>query len=94
MKPKGEVEKDAQEIMEEYYEAKDFSCCFEGERGVAQLETLVKDLGYTGDNFKYGDPISSFLSDNSGCIEAIIEWIKDNLRDEQMENLNDAAGGH
>jgi hypothetical protein len=86
-----EEEKDAHEIIGDYMDAKVFSCCFEGDRGVEQLETLVRDLGYTGGGWKYGDPIEAFLSDNSGCIEAIIEWITDNLSGEQMESLKGAS---
>jgi hypothetical protein len=74
------------EVMEAYLESKGFNQ-FEGERGVQRLEEVVKDLGYKEDGFKYGDPISSFLVDNPGCIEAIILWIEDNLTNEQIENL-------
>ena len=75
------------EVMEAYLESKGFHQ-FEGERGVQRLEEVVTDLGYKEDGFKYGDPISSFLADNPGCIDAIIDWIIDNLTEEQIVNLH------
>lgn len=80
-------EPDKWEVLEAYLEAKGFNQ-FEGERGVQRLEELVKDLGYKEDGFKYGDPISSFLIDNPGCIDEIIDWIGDNLTEEQIVNLH------
>jgi hypothetical protein len=41
---------------------------FEGSTGVRNLENLVRTLGY--------NDINDFLTDNSGAIEAIIEFIK------------------
>lgn len=43
---------------------------FEGERGVRNLEQLVKDIGY--DN-----GIEEFLADNQGAMEVIVEWISE-----------------
>jgi len=50
---------------------------FEGDRGVGNLEKLLKEIGYKGHSFKYGTPVEAFLSDNPGAIEALIEWIKE-----------------
>lgn len=86
MQIQAEKEINQYEVMEEYLDAKEFYS-FEGERGVNRLEELAEDLGYKGDGFKYGSPIESLLMDNPGCIETIIEWIRDNLTEEQMENL-------
>ena len=47
---------------------------FEGERGVRNLKNIITTIGYSG----YGGVLDNFLADNSGCIEAIIEWIKEN----------------
>lgn len=77
---------DKEEIFDEYLDTRKFYS-FEGEKGVSSLEQVVTDIGYRGDNFRFGDPISSFLCDNPGCIEAIMEWIKDNLSSEQTELL-------
>ena len=82
---------DNQDIMDNYTDTKGFYH-FSSESGVRNLETLVKDLGYKGDNYAYGDPISSFLADNPGCMEGIIEWITDNLSPEQKESLQGAIG--
>lgn len=55
----------------------------EGARGVRNLAKLVNALGYSDFN-RYGQQpggyalgdIFTFLEDNSGAIEALIEWIK------------------
>lgn len=43
---------------------------FEGSRGVRNLQKLVRALDHN-----YHD-INAFLDDNSGAIEAIVEWIR------------------
>lgn len=48
---------------------------YEGERGVKNLNKLCKAIGYREDGFAYGSSLERFLGDNSGAIEAIIEWI-------------------
>ena len=57
---------------------------FEGERGVRNLAILANRLGYKDHQYFgqfqggcYGDLIH-FLEDNSGAIEAIIDWVRDN----------------
>jgi hypothetical protein len=68
--------------------------CMEGERGVKNLARLVNALGYSDFN-KYGQmaggacmgDIFAFLSDNSGAIEAILEWIKTRNSPEWEEAL-------
>lgn len=57
---------------------------FEGERGVRNLEKLTKALGY---NEPFGSSLTQFLADNSGAIEAIIEWIKECRNEEWDENI-------
>jgi len=67
----GENEKesnDVSELVDEYLEGNKFYH-FEGSRGVSNLDTLIDVLGYRD--------MDEFLSDNSGCLEAMIEWIKD-----------------
>lgn len=46
----------------------------EGEQGVRNLKEIISTIGYSG----YGGLLENFLADNSGCIEAMIEWIKNN----------------
>ena len=50
---------------------------FEGSRGVSNFDKLIGVMGYRN--------MDEFLSDNSGCIEAMIEWIKDARVDEWKE---------
>ena len=50
--------------------------CMEGERGVKQLEAIVKVLGY-GNGWMQGRAIEEFLTDNSGAIEAVLGFIHD-----------------
>ena len=60
--------------LDQYLEQEGF-WHFEGERGVCNLKNIITTIGY--DN--YGNNVlENFLADNSGCIEAIIEWIKEN----------------
>lgn len=59
----------------------------EGEAGVSNLESLAKALGYTQNGFRHGDPISLFLADNPGAIEAIHYWIRSTALNEWSEAL-------
>jgi hypothetical protein len=59
----------------------------EGDKGVQNLEAIAVALGYREESFKYGDPISRFLSDNPGAIEAILEWISESNVPEWAECL-------
>ena len=54
---------------------------WESTRGVRNLQKLVKIL-----DPHYRD-IDTFLEDNSGAIEAIVEWIKDRNVSEWAENV-------
>ena len=54
---------------------------FEGERGVRRFEELTKALGYLN--------LECFLSDNSGVIDEMIEWICDCNCSEWEENLQE-----
>lgn len=51
---------------------------FEGEKGVENLNKVAKLLGYDESNFKYGSALETFLADNPGAMEAILEWIDNN----------------
>lgn len=53
----------------------------EGSRGVRNLLKLVKIL-----DTQYRD-FDSFFEDNSGAIEAVVEWIKDRNVREWSENV-------
>ena len=60
---------------------------WEGDSGMEKLNTIAKDLGYKGNGFKYGSNLECLLSDNPGCQEAIVEWIREHLSEEQTENI-------
>ena len=51
---------------------------YEGERGVRNLEKLTEALGY-GQGYMRGRALEEFLSDNSGAIEALLEFISNNV---------------
>lgn len=48
---------------------------FEGDSGLKKFEKLLQALGYERHNFRFGEVIEVFLSDNSGAVNAIIDWI-------------------
>ena len=57
---------------------------WEGSKGIQNFEKLVRALGY---NDHFGDMLREFLSDNSGAIEAMVEWIKDSRCQEWADTL-------
>ena len=59
--------------LDQYIEQEDI-WQLEGEQGVRNLKNIITTIGYSG----YGGVLDNFPADNSGCIEAMIEWIKDN----------------
>lgn len=64
----------------------------EGRRGVENLCRIVHAMGYKDRQYfgqfhqagSYGDLIN-FLEDNSGCVEAILEWISNEDNPEWRE---------
>lgn len=82
-----------QELMDEFAEVTDTNSN-EGSTGVKNLCRLVRALGYKDEtyfgqfhpNASYGDLIN-FLEDNSGCVEAIKEWIANQDMMEWAEEL-------
>ena len=63
----------------------------EGETGVAHLAKIVGVLGYDGDHYKRDETmIAEFLADNSGAMEAIVNWIGEQNVPEWKENLTNA----
>ena len=59
----------------------------EGCSGVKNLEKLCGEIGYNKGAFLSASPIFNFLADNSGAIEAIIEFIRDAGIDEWKDEL-------
>jgi hypothetical protein len=82
-------EKDMSDLVEEYIDANRLYS-FEGDSGLAKLEKLLGALGYSGHNFRYGSPIESFLSDNSGAVEALVDWVRDQNNTEWKRSLEAA----
>lgn len=58
---------------------------FEGPRGEQNFEKLVRVLGYSD--------LSSFLEDNSGAYQAMIEWLGSQRNSEWIEALEAEVGG-
>lgn len=74
------------ELIDEFCDVKGFHH-FEGDIGVERLEQVCKALGKYGHGFRFGSPLEHFLSDNSGAMEAILEWIREHDFDEWKENI-------
>lgn len=55
------------EIVEKYLDANHMTH-WEGSRGISNFDKLIAVLGYRN--------MDAFLSDNSGCLEEMVEWIK------------------
>jgi len=49
--------------------------CIEGEQGVEVLNEIAQALGYEKHPWRFGTPLEVFLADNSGAVEAIMNWI-------------------
>jgi tRNA U34 5-carboxymethylaminomethyl modifying GTPase MnmE/TrmE len=81
--------RDTTDIIERYISANRLYN-MEGTSGVRNLETLLDAMGYDRNGqFCGASSIMNFLSDNSGAIEAIIQFIMDNYRpdDEPIVDL-------
>lgn len=80
-----ESHSDMHELVDKWMDAnKAYS--FEGDRGVRNFNKFVQSL-----NPDYRD-VDSFLADNSGAIEALINWIQDANVSEWSENLENELG--
>jgi hypothetical protein len=75
-----------EDLMEEYKETNKLYN-FEGERGLGNLNKILKAIGYKGHQFLYGSPIESFLSDNPGAIDAMLEWIAEQDIEEWRDEI-------
>ncbi len=60
---------------------------FEGAQGVRNLEKLLGDMGYRNGEF-FNRVLENFFADNSGAIEAVIDWISNLNSTEWNENLS------
>ena len=63
-----EAKRSMSQLIEEWMDAKQYHS-FEGASGPRQFDELTKILGYRD--------LDEFLADNSGCMEAMLEWVGD-----------------
>ena len=81
-----------QELLDQYL-AQEEMYHFEGESGLENLNEVASVLGYKGHNFANGSPLETFICDNPGVQQAIINWIGEQKipewRDEITSQLND-----
>ena len=73
-------------ILEEYKETMKIGS-IEGSSGIRDLNTLCEAIGYRENGFRYGSSLEIFLQDNPGCVQAIYDWIDENMVDEWEEYL-------
>ena len=65
---------------------------YEGTGGVDNLQKLLGAIGYKEGNYLgYNNELINFLSDNSGAIEAILNWIDEQNVPEWKESLTEAT---
>ena len=74
------------EVVDAYLEAKEF-WSFEGEHGIDKFATMCRDLGNKYYQHSSREDIFAFFMNNSGAVDAMIEWIKDNTSDEEQALL-------
>lgn len=79
-------DKDLSELLREFVEQEKL-WHFEGDSGLEKFEKICTAIGYPGHQFRYGDPIQHFLSDNPGAIQAILEWIEEQNIPEWKESV-------
>lgn len=76
--------KDLSELVDQYIEQNKLYS-FEGQRGVRNFVKLINAIGYTSSY----NSIEAFLEDNSGAIEAMVEWIRERNSPEWQESLSE-----
>ena len=71
-------EKDADEVMQIFREEEKIHC-LEGSSGLDGLNKICAAIGYKEQCYREGSSLEEFLKDNSGCCDAIVEWITNHL---------------
>lgn len=61
---------------------------FEGQQGLNNLNRICKALGYEEQMYRNGTSLEEFLRDNSGCCDAIVNWITDHMDDSDEWKVN------
>ena len=90
------TKRDLSELLMQYMGENNMHC-MEGTRGVKSFEKLCRALNYS-DSFSTS-AIHAFLEDNSGCLEAMIEWIgsrnnqewKEAIKEQLMDPMEEEA---
>lgn len=77
-----------QEKLERYIDA-NHMYSFEGQRGVRHLEKMLREVGGYGTGIMVNRTIEDFLEDNSGAIQAIVEWMQQCNSNDWHKNLDD-----
>ena len=80
------TQRDLSDVLAQYMDENKMHC-MEGTRGVKSFEKLCRALNYS-DSFSTS-AIHAFLEDNSGCFEAMIEWIGSRNNPEWKAALED-----
>ncbi len=73
--------------FQKYLDANKFHS-FEGDSGMKKLETICKEIGYQDTGLKFGTPIESFLSDNSGAMQLLVDFIEEHFGEQFEEEEN------
>lgn len=60
---------------------------FEGTRGVSNLNKIVTEVCGYNSAWSGGNNLETFLQDNPGAIEAVINWIRESHCPEWRNNL-------
>ncbi len=60
----------------------------EGDAGILSLDKMASALGYTD---RFGGLLENFLRDNSGAVEAIFDWVRENYEDKIEDNDDEDA---
>ena len=81
--------RNGQELLQEYM-ANNCMFQFEGERGIRNLERVMKEV--CGYDSEWGGVLHNFFSDNPGAVEAVLEWIGNQANGEWKENLESLVG--
>lgn len=82
------IEYTLKEMLEK---AMDVEGCWrmENDRGIENLNTVAKLLGYKEESYLNGSAFERFLVDNPGCMETIIKWIGESESLKWRETLED-----
>src|ERR1035437_1658541 len=73
-----EAKSDLYDLIEKYIDQEKMYSC-EGGRGVNHFEKIIRILGYRD--------MDNFLEDNSGCLQAMVDWLMEQNVEEWVEAM-------